>query len=101
MSDTEIECQNHANCGDYCETPREIEMVLCEDCLDSYDMRERERVELKALRASVPELVEALTKCVASLDQLLPYLAKVPADIGLLNDALISARAALSAQGGE
>lgn len=46
-------------------------------------------------------LLEALTKCVASLDQLLPYLAKVPADIGLLNDALISARAALAAQGGE
>jgi|GEM_PF-3229704 len=44
-------------------------------------------------------LLEALTKCVASLDQLLPYLAKVPADTGLLNDALISARAALSAQG--
>lgn len=50
MSDVEIECQNHANCGDYCETPREIEMVLCEDCLDSYDMRERERIELKTLR---------------------------------------------------
>lgn len=31
-------------------------------------------------------------KCVASLDQLLPYLAKVPADVGLLNDALVAAR---------
>lgn len=58
----EIECQNHANCGDYCETPREIAMVLCEDCLDGYDMRERERIELKHLRASVPELVEVLEK---------------------------------------
>jgi len=37
-------------------------------------------------------LEHALTKCVASLDQLLPYLAKVPADVGLLNDALVAAR---------
>ena len=37
-------------------------------------------------------LEQALTKCVASLDQLLPYLAKVPADVGLLNDALMAAR---------
>lgn len=36
--------------------------------------------------------LEALRKCVASLDQLLPYLAKVPADIGLLSDALATAR---------
>jgi len=41
-------------------------------------------------------LADALVKCVASLDQLLSHLAKVPADIGLLNDALISARAALA-----
>lgn len=46
------------------------------------------------------DLVEALRLCVASLDQLLPYLAKVPADIGLLNSALIAGRAALAAQGG-
>lgn len=38
------------------------------------------------------ELEQALTKCVASLDQLLPYLAKVPADVGLLNEALVAAR---------
>lgn len=44
-------------------------------------------------------LVEALRLCIASLDQLLPYLAKVPADIGLLNEALMASRAALSAQG--
>ncbi|MBC7198101.1 MAG: hypothetical protein H5U32_02515 [Pseudomonas balearica] len=37
-------------------------------------------------------LEQALTKCVESLDQLLPYLAKVPADVGLLNDALVAAR---------
>ena len=35
---------------------------------------------------------EALRLCVESLDQLLPYLAKVPADVGLLNDALMAAR---------
>lgn len=46
------------------------------------------------------DLVGALRLCVASLDQLLPYLAKVPADIGLLNDALIAGRAALAVQGG-
>lgn len=38
------------------------------------------------------QLLAALAKCVASLDQLLPYLAKVPADVGLLNDALMAAR---------
>lgn len=38
------------------------------------------------------ELEQAITLCVASLDQLLPYLAKVPADVGLLNDALVAAR---------
>jgi len=40
----------------------------------------------------IADLRHALTKCVASLDQLLPYLAKVPADVGLLNDALMAAR---------
>ncbi|MBU0564914.1 MAG: hypothetical protein KJ890_15600 [Gammaproteobacteria bacterium] len=45
------------------------------------------------------ELEQALTKCVASLDQLLPYLAKVPADVGLLNDALVAARPLLESEG--
>lgn len=45
------------------------------------------------------ELEQALTKCVASLDQLLPYLAKVPADVGLLNDALMAARPLLESEG--
>ena len=40
----------------------------------------------------VDGLVKALTKTVASLDQLLPYLGKIPADVGLLNDALVAAR---------
>ena len=41
--------------------------------------------------------VEALALCVKSLDQLLPYLGKVPADIGLINNALMAARPALAA----
>lgn len=45
------------------------------------------------------ELELALAKCVASLDQLLPYLAKVPADVGLLNDALMAARPLLESEG--
>ncbi len=44
------------------------------------------------------EVISALSKCVASLDQLLPYLGKVPADVGLLNDALVAARAVLAKQ---
>lgn len=43
--------------------------------------------------------LDALRKCVASLDQLLPHLSKVPADIGLLNDALVTARPLLEGQG--
>ena len=45
------------------------------------------------------QLLAALIKCVASLDQLLPYLAKVPADVGLLNDALMAARPLLESEG--
>ncbi|HBW09438.1 MAG: hypothetical protein JL55_18805 [Pseudomonas sp. BICA1-14] len=45
-----------------------------------------------AISAARDELEAALAKCVASLDQLLPYLAKVPADVGLLNEALMAAR---------
>ena len=56
MSDEELECQNHANCGDYCETQREREMVLCEDCLASFDLRESEQAELKSLRVEVARL---------------------------------------------
>jgi reverse gyrase len=46
----DMECQNHANCGDYCETEREREMVLCEDCLDSFDQRQADLAELTRLR---------------------------------------------------
>jgi hypothetical protein len=38
----------------------------------------------------------ALKLCVESLDQLLPYLGKVPADVGLLNEALVAARPILA-----
>ena len=55
--------------------------------------------ELPASWQEVESLREALEKTIASLDQLLPYLGKVPADIGLLNDALISGRSALAASG--
>lgn len=41
-------------------------------------------------------VAKALALCVQSLDQLLPYLGHVPADVGLLNDALMAARPALS-----
>jgi hypothetical protein len=40
-------------------------------------------------------IAKALALCVASLDQLLPYLGHVPADVGLLNDALVAARPVL------
>lgn len=56
----ELECQNHANCGDYCETEREREMVLCEDCLDSFDQRQRDQAELKTLRGKVVDLQSRL-----------------------------------------
>lgn len=44
------------------------------------------------------ELAQALDLAIRSLDQLVPYLAKVPADVGLLNQALMAGRKAL--QGG-
>lgn len=44
------------------------------------------------------ELTLALDLAIRSLDQLVPYLGKVPADVGLLNEALMAGRKAL--QGG-
>jgi len=43
-------------------------------------------------------LSHALDMAIRSLDQLVPYLGKVPADVGLLNEALMAGRKAL--QGG-
>lgn len=47
---------------------------------------------LRTLRQRHKSMREALDLCVASLDQLLPHLGKVPADAGLLNEALCAAR---------
>lgn len=47
--------------------------------------------------ASEAAATAALKLCVESLDQLLPYLSKVPADVGLLNEALVAARPILKA----
>ena len=44
------------------------------------------------------KLVEALGLTVLALDQLLPYLSKVPADVGLINEALVAARPLLEKQ---
>lgn len=77
-----------------------------QDYLDLHEMYTKVVAERDTLQAENDRLLEgkiqdaetihvleqALTKCVASLDQLLPYLAKVPADVGLLNDALMAAR---------
>ena len=47
---------------------------------------------LRTLRQRHQSMRAALDLCVASLDQLLPHLGKVPADVGLLNEALCAAR---------
>jgi hypothetical protein len=52
----------------------------------------------KAAEAQQAQLAQALDLAIRSLDQLVPYLAKVPADVGLLNEALMAGRKAL--QGG-
>lgn len=43
-------------------------------------------------RQQAGKLVEALGLTVQALDQLLPFLSKVPADVGLINEALVAAR---------
>jgi hypothetical protein len=48
--------------------------------------------EQEAFMALLTQAPGALALCVESLDQLLPYLSKVPADVGLLNNALMAAR---------
>lgn len=50
------------------------------------------RMQRARLTEENERLRQALGLCVASLDQLLPHLGKVPADVGLLNEALCSAR---------
>lgn len=50
------------------------------------------RMQRARLMEENDRLRKALGACVASLDQLLPHLGKVPADVGLLNSALCAAR---------
>lgn len=73
----ELECQNHANCGEYCYTKREREMVLCEDCLDSFDQGRRDYEELKALRNRSAALQSRLDAAEAKNKQLANYFCKV------------------------
>jgi len=35
-----MKCQNHTNCGDYCETAAEISVHMCGNCLESDKQRE-------------------------------------------------------------
>lgn len=48
--------------------------------------------------ANIEQHRVALRLCVASLDNLLPGVARIPADIGLLNDALLTSRRVLDAE---
>lgn len=50
------------------------------------------RMQRARLMEENDRLRKALGACVASLDQLLPHLSKVPADVSLLNSALCAAR---------
>lgn len=56
--------------------------AMLDDWEADANLLEKERDALRA----------ALIKTVASLDQLLPHAGKIPADVGLLNDALVAAR---------
>lgn len=47
---------------------------------------------------TIDDYREALRLCVESLDNLLPGVARIPADIGLLNEALMAARPLLEAE---
>jgi hypothetical protein len=53
------ECQHHANCGGYCETPEEIANALCQDCLEADRERDAEAAELKSLRAAMARISTA------------------------------------------
>lgn len=50
------------------------------------------RLQRARLMEENERLRKALGLCVASLDQLLPHMGKVPADVGLLNAALCASR---------
>jgi hypothetical protein len=62
----------------------------------TYNEQWAQAENLADLFMQAPALLDALKLCVESLDQLLPYLAKTPADVGLLNEALCAARPLLT-----
>lgn len=49
-------------------------------------------IDLAHLAGEYSELEQALALCVRAIDNLLPGVAHIPADIGLINTALIKAR---------
>lgn len=82
--------------------PKEYKtMTVVRAGLEAYNRALDDVAALNAAPIAQTDLVGALRLCVASLDQLLPHLAKVPADIGLLNSALIAGRSALASVGGD
>lgn len=62
----------------------------------TYNEQWAQAENLADLFMQAPALLDALKLTVASLDQLLPFLGKVPADVGLLNEALCAARPLLT-----
>ena len=95
MSEQELECQNHANCGDYCNKPREREMVLCESCLDSYDQQQAYQEELRTLRAEAEALWSTY---IALVDKLGIDTEKAKTADGKPSDVIVSYVEALRAE---
>jgi len=58
----------------------------------TYNEQFAQAENLAFLLVRAPVLIEALTLCVAAIDNLMPGAKHIPADIGLINDALILAR---------
>lgn len=56
------------------------------------------RLQRARLMEENERLRKALGLCVASLDQLLPHMGKIPANIGLLNEALCKSRPLLESK---
>lgn len=57
------------------------------------------RDEFRALHAKCQELQATLGMCVKAIDELLPGMAKIPCDVGLINEALIKARPLTNREG--
>lgn len=75
-----------------------IARTYCDEATShkTYNEQWAQAENLADLFMQAPALLEALKLTVASLDQLLPFLGKVPADVGLLNEALCAARPLLT-----